>query len=109
MKKSEAILALGALAQETRLDIFRLLVRAASWDEGEGGLPAGEIASRLSLPAPTLSFHLKEMMRASLLTRERRGRSIIYHAQIPALQGLANFLLDDCCRGFDPDKEEPIP
>lgn len=99
MKKKDAILALSALSQETRLDIFRLLVRAASYEAGEGGLPVGHIAQELSLPGPTLSFHLKEMSHAGLVGGERRGRSIFYQARISALQDLAGFLLNDCCQG----------
>lgn len=99
MEKKAAIAALAALAHDTRMDVFRLLVRSASVAVGEGGLPAGEIAKVLDLPAPTLSFHLKELSRAGLVEGERRGRSIVYTASICALQQVAGFLLDDCCQG----------
>ncbi|MBR9825459.1 MAG: winged helix-turn-helix transcriptional regulator [Alphaproteobacteria bacterium] len=106
MKKNDAISALGALAQETRLDIFRLLVRSASMQKGEGGLAAGEIARQLQLPAPTLSFHLKEMARADLVRGDRRGRSIVYEPQIAVLRDVAEFLLNDCCQGVSSENEE---
>ena len=73
MEIQNAVSALASLAQETRLEVFRLLVRA-----GSGGLPAGEIAEELSVPSATLSFHLKELKNAGLLRCEREGRSLIY-------------------------------
>lgn len=99
MKKTDAISSLAALAHETRMDVFKLLVTAASPDPEAGGLPAGEISGRLSLPAPTLSFHLKELTRAGLVSGERRGRSIIYRPVFTAVEGLVRYLLDDCCKG----------
>ncbi len=99
MEKTAAITALAALAQEARLDVFRLLVTAASPCEDEGGLTPGAMAKALGLPAPTLSFHLKELSRAGLVRHQRRGRSLIYTPCISALQALAGFLLDDCCKG----------
>jgi len=104
MEKKAAIDALTALANDTRIDVFRLLVRSDSWTPGEGGLPAGEIASQLKLPAATLSFHLKELSRAGLIDGQRRGRSIIYSPRPHALQALAAFLLEDCCGGSTGDK-----
>ena len=97
MKKNEAISALAALAHDTRLDIFRLLVAWESDDVEEAGLPAGAIAAQLSLPAPTLSFHLKELSRSGLVEGRRKGRSIIYRAHLDGLRSVANFLLHDCC------------
>jgi DNA-binding transcriptional ArsR family regulator len=94
MKKPEVIEALGALAQETRLDIFRMLVQA-----GADGIPAGRIGERLDLPAPTLSFHLAQLRHAGLIVPRRDGRSIIYAADFAAMNGLMGFLTENCCRG----------
>jgi ArsR family transcriptional regulator len=99
MEKINAIQILTALGHDTRMDVFRLLVKAASYTPGEGGLAAGDIASQLDLPAPTLSFHLKEMSRAGLVEGQRRGRSIHYTARTETLQSVAQFLLVDCCQG----------
>lgn len=94
MKKTEAIAALAALAQETRLDIFRLLVQA-----GTDGLPAGHIGERLGLPSATLSFHLNQLRHARLVTFRREGRSLIYAAEYPAMNGLLAYLTENCCQG----------
>ena len=94
MEKSVAIASLSALAQETRLDIFRLLVRA-----GTEGVPAGQISERLGLPSATLAFHLKELKNAGLVTFERHGRSLIYSAVYPAMNALLGYLTENCCRG----------
>jgi DNA-binding transcriptional ArsR family regulator len=99
MEMETAIAALGALAQETRLSIFRALVRAHSPKDGEGGLAAGEIGEALDVPPATLSFHLKEMSHAGLVVSRREGRSIIYKADLSTMRGLTDFLLDDCCQG----------
>lgn len=99
MKMESAITALAALAQETRLSIFRTLVRAHSPKEGEGGLAAGEISEALGVTAATLSFHLKEMSHAGLVSSRREGRSIIYKADLGAMRDLTNYLLEDCCQG----------
>lgn len=88
------MLALAALAQTTRLDTFRLLVR----HEPEG-MAAGDIANQLAVPANTLSAHLGVLSRAGLVTAERRSRSIIYRADLDRLGGLVLFLLNDCCQG----------
>jgi ArsR family transcriptional regulator len=103
MKKSTAIAALGALAQETRLDIFRLLIGKAPQ-----GLPAGEIGERLGLPAPTLSFHLNQLRFAGLVTSRREGRSIIYFADYRAMNRLLAYLTDNCCGG-QPELCAPQP
>ncbi|WP_323761348.1 ArsR/SmtB family transcription factor [Maricaulis sp.] len=100
MEKTDAIAALAALAHEVRMDVFRLLVTAATPCEGDGGLTPGTIAEALGLPAPTLSFHLKELSRAGLIQFERRGRSLIYSPRISRLQAVAGFLLEDCCKGL---------
>jgi ArsR family transcriptional regulator len=94
MEKKIAIAALAALAQGTRLDIFRLLVRT-----GVEGLPPGQISERLGLPAATLSFHLKQLRHAGLLTFRREGRSLIYVAEYDAMNGLLAYLTENCCQG----------
>lgn len=99
MEAETAIVALAALAQETRLAIFRALVRAHSPKEGEGGLAAGDIAEALGVPPATLSFHLKELAHAGLVSSRRDGRSIVYKADLGAMRGLTEFLLEDCCQG----------
>lgn len=94
MKISQAVIALSALAQESRLRIFRLLVPA-----GAAGLPAGEIAETLGIPAATLTFHLKELTHAGLIRPRRAGRSIIYSLRMEGMRGLLAFLAEDCCQG----------
>lgn len=94
MESKTAILALAALAQPTRLETFRLLVR----HEPEG-LPAGEIAKAMAAPANTMSSHLGVLSRAGLVQSERDSRSIIYRADLDRLQALVLFLLKDCCQG----------
>ena len=94
MKKSAVIAGLGALAQDTRLDIFRLLVEA-----GPEGIAAGEIGRRLGLPSPTLSFHLSQLRFAGLAASRRQSRSIIYRANFAAMAGLVDYLTHNCCGG----------
>ncbi|TAJ58163.1 metalloregulator ArsR/SmtB family transcription factor [Brevundimonas sp.] len=94
METEPAILALAALAQSTRLEAFRLLVR-----HEPGGLPAGEIANHLAIPANTLSSHLGVLTRAGLIRSERRSRSIVYRVDLDRLRDLVLFLLKDCCGG----------
>lgn len=94
MESSEAISALAALAHEGRLAAFRLLVQA-----GPDGLPAGEIAARLGMPASTLSANLTLLSNARLVSSRRDGRSIIYRANYAAMSGLLGFLVEDCCSG----------
>ncbi len=94
MKKSSVVAALGALAQETRLEIFRLLVQ-----KGPAGIPAGEIGERLRLPSPTLSFHLNQLRFAGLIGSRRESRSIIYRANYKAMSDLLEFLTENCCGG----------
>jgi DNA-binding transcriptional ArsR family regulator len=94
MELKQAVIALTALAQETRLKIFRLLVPA-----GGDGIPAGEIAERLQIPSATLTFHLKELTHAGLVESRREGRSIIYSLKCDGMQSLLTFLAKDCCQG----------
>lgn len=94
MESESVILALAALAQPTRLDTFRLLVK----HEPEG-LPAGEIATRLAVPHNTMSAHLSVLARAGLVRSRRESRSIIYRADLAVLQDVTLFLLKDCCSG----------
>ena len=94
METKDAVAALSALAQETRLEVFRLLVRA-----GPEGLPAGEIAGALGLPSASLSFHLKELRSAGLARYERDGRSRIYSPDFATVQELIDYLSENCCEG----------
>ena len=94
MESKEALTALSALAQETRLAIFRRLIIA-----GPEGESAGGIAEALEIPAPTLSFHLKELEHAGLTTTRRDGRSIIHAARYDGMRELLAFLMRDCCAG----------
>lgn len=94
MDTKAAIGSLGALAQETRLAIFRLLVEA-----GTSGLAAGVIAERLDIPASSLSFHLAELHRAGLIAQRRESRSLIYSANYRAMTALVGYLTENCCGG----------
>ena len=94
MKSAEAIATLGALAQDTRLEIFRLLVEV-----GPQGLPAGQIADRLRVSRATMSFHLMQLSHAGLVVSERQSRQIIYAADMARMAGLISFLTDNCCSG----------
>jgi ArsR family transcriptional regulator len=106
MEKMDAIAALAALAQDTRLDIFRLLVQA-----GPGGIPAGQIGGLLGLPGATLSFHLNQLKQAGLITVRREGRSLIYVAEYPTMSALIGYLTENCCGGAVSDRAsacEPV-
>jgi DNA-binding transcriptional ArsR family regulator len=94
MKTNNAVSALAALAQDSRLSIFRLLVHNAP-----DGLTAGVIAEQLDLPAPTLSFHLKTLAQAGLVSTAQEGRFMRYRAQIETINALVGFLTQDCCGG----------
>ena len=96
MKASAAIDALGALAQEHRLKLFRLLVQA-----GEKGLAAGAIAEALGVPNSSLSFHLATLRNAGLVLQERQHRSLIYRANYTAMNALVGYLMENCCAGAD--------
>lgn len=94
MEKRKAIAALAALAQETRLDIMRCLLR-----QGLTGAPAGAIGRKLDLAPATLSFHLNALRHADLVTSRRKGRSIVYTADFAAMNATMAYLMDNCCRG----------
>jgi DNA-binding transcriptional ArsR family regulator len=94
MEKMYAVAALSALAQETRLDIFRLLVEA-----GTAGMPAGQIGEKLGLASATLSFHLNQLKHAHLVKFRRESRSLIYTAEYPVMNNLLAYLTENCCRG----------
>ncbi|SOZ69006.1 putative transcriptional regulator, ArsR domain [Cupriavidus taiwanensis] len=94
METDDALTALAALAHSIRLAVFRLLVQA-----GPSGLPAGRIAEQMEIPASSLSFHLKELHRAGLLTSRQDGRSIIYMAHFDTMNGLLAYLTQNCCGG----------
>jgi DNA-binding transcriptional ArsR family regulator len=94
MEKHNAIAALAALAQESRLDVFRLLVQA-----GTDGLPAGQIAEQLGVPPNSLSFHLNQLRHAGLVTFRRESRSLIYAAEYEAMNELLAYLTENCCQG----------
>ena len=97
----EIVRALSALAQETRLAVFRLLVEA-----GPRGVAAGAIGDRLGIPATTLSFHLSQLSRARLVASRRNGRSIIYSADFETMESLIGYLGENCCKG-DPRANRP--
>ena len=95
MKNAEAVTALAALAQETRLSIYRLLVQA-----GPQGVPAGRIGETLEVPAATLSFHLKELSHAGMVASRQDGRFIFYSADYQQMAALMSFLTENCCQGM---------
>jgi len=94
MKKMDAVTALAALAQDNRLDVFRLLVQA-----GPDGMAAGAVATALDLPPNTLTFHFDRLRMAGLVTVRREGRSMIYAAQFDKMNALLGFLTENCCGG----------
>jgi ArsR family transcriptional regulator, arsenate/arsenite/antimonite-responsive transcriptional repressor len=94
MKKLQALAALAALAQDNRLDVFRLLVEA-----GPEGMPAGAVANALNLAPNTLTFHFDRLREAGLVTVRRNGRSMIYAAQYDTMNALLAYLTENCCRG----------
>lgn len=94
MDERQALIAFGAMSQETRLKIVRLLVKA-----GPDGMAAGIIADTAGVSASNVSFHLKELERGGLVTARRDARSIVYSADYQALSGLIRFLMEDCCAG----------
>lgn len=92
MEESDAVAALSALAQESRLKVFRLLITA-----GPKGMPAGQIADELAIPANTLSFHLSNLKNAGLVTVRRDSRSLIYSADYGQARALIDYLTENCC------------
>ena len=94
MEEKDVVQALSALAQPMRLQVFRALVVA-----GPSGLTPGVIAEQLDVPPATLSFHLKELTHARLITQERDGRNLIYRAAFDTMNGLLAYLTDNCCQG----------
>lgn len=94
MEKEDVIAALAALAQESRLDAFRLLVQA-----GPEGMAAGEVAAALDVPANTLSFHFDRLRNAGLIKVQRKSRSLIYSAKYETMNGLLGYLTENCCQG----------
>jgi ArsR family transcriptional regulator len=94
MEKTDAVAALAALAQDNRLDVFRLLVQA-----GPEGMPAGEIATALKLAPNTLTFHFDRLRGAGLVTVRRDGRSMIYAARFESMNALLAYLTENCCQG----------
>ena len=95
MESSSAVNALSALAQESRLAVFRTLVQA-----GAGGVAAGDLAQRLEVPANTLSFHLKILSQAGLVQGRQDGRFVFYSANYEAMNRLVGFLTENCCGGL---------
>jgi predicted transcriptional regulator len=94
MKENDVVKALGALAQSSRLKTFRALVVA-----GQTGLVPGVMAEQMAIPAATLSFHLKELMHAGLVTQERHGRHLIYRANYDSMNEVIAYLTENCCQG----------
>jgi len=98
MKTADAVAGLGALAQESRLALFRLLVK-----RGPEGYTPSQLTEKLGVPAPTLSFHLKELQRAGLIDARREGRFLFYRPNFPHMNQLLEFLTDHCCSLADQD------
>ena len=94
MDFNQSLIALSALGQETRLEVFRLLIRA-----GLRGMQAGEIGEALNVRQNTMSTNLSVLVRAGLIRKEREGRAIRYYADIEGIRGLLGFLMEDCCGG----------
>jgi ArsR family transcriptional regulator, arsenate/arsenite/antimonite-responsive transcriptional repressor len=94
MEKIDAVAALAALAQDNRLDVFRLLVQA-----GPDGMPAGQVADTLGLAPNTLTFHFDRLRVAGLITVRREGRSMIYAARFETMNALLGYLTENCCQG----------
>jgi DNA-binding transcriptional ArsR family regulator len=96
MEKTDAVAALAALAQDNRLDVFRLLVQA-----GPEGMAAGHVAEKLGLAPNTLTFHFDRLRFAGLVSVRRNGRSMIYAARFEAMNNLVSFLTENCCQGAE--------
>jgi ArsR family transcriptional regulator len=102
MEKAQAVTALGALAQDNRLDVYRLLVRA-----GPDGISAGQVATELGLAPNTLTFHFDRLRHAGLITVRRAGRSMIYAARFDTMNALLGYLTENCCKGVSGDCDRP--
>ena len=94
MDAKQAVAALGALAQDTRLELFRLLV-----ERGPNGLPAGAIAQALGVPPSSLTFHLRQLTHAGLISQRRMSRQLFYAIDVAAMNGLMGYLTENCCGG----------
>lgn len=94
MEEKDVVKALAALAQPNRLQMFRRLVVA-----GQEGATPGQLGEHLGIPNATLSFHLKELLNAGLITQERSGRNLIYRAELVRMNGVLSYLTDNCCHG----------
>jgi ArsR family transcriptional regulator, arsenate/arsenite/antimonite-responsive transcriptional repressor len=94
MNAKQAVTALGAIAHDHRLAIYRMLV-----EKGPDGLAAGEIAGKLDMPPSSLTFHLQQMLHAGLVSQRRLGRQLIYAADFTAMNGLVSYLTENCCGG----------
>lgn len=92
VKPVEVVLALGALAQESRLSVFRLLVK-----RGPDGFSPGDLMEKLEIPGPTMSFHLKELQRAGLVASRREGRFLYYNANFDTMNAVLDYLTENCC------------
>jgi ArsR family transcriptional regulator, arsenate/arsenite/antimonite-responsive transcriptional repressor len=103
MENADAVIALAALAQDNRLDVFRLLVQA-----GPAGRPAGQVAAALDLAPNTLTFHFDRLRSAGLVTVRREGRSMIYAARFETMNALLAYLTENCCNGA-PESCGPAP
>ncbi|QWE16304.1 helix-turn-helix transcriptional regulator [Polynucleobacter sp. AP-Nino-20-G2] len=103
MKNTDAISAFLALGQESRLNVFRLIVQ-----RGDVGLTPGQLIEKLGIPNATLSFHLKELLQADLLIVERQSRNLIYRPNAQMVQDLSEFLLDNCCGGKSCSTTKPL-
>lgn len=107
MKTEDVVVALGALAQESRLAIYRLLVK-----RGPDGYSPTDLIEKIDIPAPTLSFHLKELQRAGLITSRREARFLYYSANFERMRGLIGFLTEKCCSLSDTECDSacaPVP
>jgi ArsR family transcriptional regulator, arsenate/arsenite/antimonite-responsive transcriptional repressor len=102
MEISIAVSALSALAQESRLEIFRFLVQA-----GKNGVPAGKVGERLDMPLSTLSFHLNQLKQAGLILCRREGRTLFYSTNYESMNDLMAYLTENCCQGQAEDCDSP--
>lgn len=102
METKQTVAALAAIAQESRLNVFRLLVQA-----GPSGLPAGKVSELTNIPPSSLSFHLKELTHANMVTSRQEGRFVIYSANFETMNALIDFLTENCCAGVPCTPDNP--